>query len=99
MKKTTCRNLRGACDAEIQGKTPEEMGENSKQHVMEMMKSGDEDHKAAIASMQQLSKEEQMKWYEDFKKGFDSSMAFSEIATASTSSDFTSALGKPKFRS
>ncbi len=72
MKKTTCRNLRGACDAEIQGETPEEMGEKCKQHVMEMLQAGDEGHKAAVESMQQLSKEEQEKWYEDFKKGFDS---------------------------
>ena len=72
MKKTTCRDLRGACDAEIQGETPEEMAEKCKQHVMEMMQSGDEDHKAAVEKMMQLSKEEQEKWYEDFKKGFDS---------------------------
>ncbi len=39
MKETTCRDLRGACDTEIQGATAEEMGENSKQHVMEMMQS------------------------------------------------------------
>ena len=39
---------------------------------MEMIQSGDEDHKAAVESMMQLSKEEQEKWYEDFKKGFDS---------------------------
>ncbi len=72
MKKTTCKDLRGACDAEIQGETPEEMAENCKQHVMEMMQSEDESHKAAVESMMQLSKEEQEKWYEDFKKGFDS---------------------------
>ena len=72
MKKTTCRDLRGACDAEIQGETPEEMAEKCKQHVMEMIQSGDEDHKAAVGSMMQLSKEEQEKWYEDFKKDFDS---------------------------
>ncbi len=72
MKKTTCRELRGSCDVEISGETPEEMGENSKKHVMEMVHSGDEGHKAAIESMQQLSKEEQMKWYEDFKSNFDS---------------------------
>lgn len=70
MKKTTCRDLRGSCDAEIQGETPEEMAENCKQHVMEMIQSGDEGHKAAVESMQQLSKEEQVQWYEGFKKGF-----------------------------
>ncbi|MCH7738504.1 MAG: DUF1059 domain-containing protein [Chloroflexi bacterium] len=72
MKKTTCKNLGGTCDAEIQGETPEEMGEKSKQHVMEMMQSGDQDHKAAVEKMMQLSKEEQEKWYDDFQKSFDS---------------------------
>ena len=48
MKKTTCRDLRGACDTENQGATAEGMGENSKQHVMEMMQSGDDAHKAAV---------------------------------------------------
>ena len=72
MKKTTCRNLRGACDAEILGETAEEMGENCKQHVMEMMQSADEDHKAAVESMMQLSKEDQEKWFEDFKSSFGS---------------------------
>ena len=38
MKKTTCKDLRGACDAIILGETPEEMGENSKKHVMEMIR-------------------------------------------------------------
>jgi len=71
MKKATCRELRGACDFEITGNTPEEMGENSKKHAMEMVQSGDADHKAAMESMMQVSKEEQMKWYEDFKNGFD----------------------------
>ncbi len=72
MKTTTCRGLRGSCDAEIQGETAEEMGETCKQHVMEMIQSGDEGHKAAVESMQQLSQEEQVQWYEDFKKGFNS---------------------------
>ena len=72
MKKTTCRGLRGACGVEIQGETPEEMGENSRQHVMEMMQTGDEDHKAAVESMMQLSQEEQQQWFEDFMNGFDS---------------------------
>ena len=71
MKKTTCKDLRGACDAEITGETPEEMGENSKKHVMEMMSAGDEAHKVAVQEMMQLSKEDQQKWYEEFKSGFD----------------------------
>ncbi|MEE8466646.1 MAG: DUF1059 domain-containing protein [Dehalococcoidia bacterium] len=72
MKKTTCRDLRGACDAEILGETADEMANNSRQHVMEMMQAEDEDHKAAVASMMELSDEEKGKWFEDFKSGFDS---------------------------
>jgi polyhydroxyalkanoate synthesis regulator phasin len=72
MKKTTCRDLRGACDAVILGETAEEMAENSKQHVMEMVQSGDEDHKAAVDSMMKLSQEEQEKWFQDFRNRFNS---------------------------
>jgi len=54
------------------GNTPEEMGENSKQHVMEMVQAGDKDHMKAIEDMQKLSPKEQMKWYQDFKNNFDS---------------------------
>jgi hypothetical protein len=46
------------------------MGENCKKHVMEMIQAGDAGHQAAAQSMMSLSKEEQMRWYEEFKKGF-----------------------------
>lgn len=39
---------------------------------MEIIQAEDEDHKAAVASMIQLSEEEKQKWFEDFKNGFDS---------------------------
>ena len=55
-----------------QGETAEEMGAKCRKHVMEMMQSGDEDHKAAVESMMQLSKEEQEKWYDEFRSKFDS---------------------------
>ncbi len=71
MKKTTCKELRGACDAEIVGATPEEMGENSKKHVMEMVQSGDQAHMDSIEAMKSLSPDQQMKWYEDFMNNFD----------------------------
>ncbi len=71
MKKTTCNNLRGACDAEITGSTPEEMGTNSKKHVMEMIQSGDQAHIDAVESMKNLTPEDQKAWYDDFVKGFD----------------------------
>ena len=41
MKQTTCRNLRGACDAVITGDTAAAMGAASKQHVMQMLQAGD----------------------------------------------------------
>ena len=71
MKKTTCKNLRGACDLEITGATFEEMSGNCKKHVMEMMQKGDESHNAAMNEMMKLSAEDQQRWYEDFKNGFD----------------------------
>ena len=55
-----------------QGETAEEMGAKCGQHVMEMMQSGDEDNKAAVESMMQLSKEEQEKGYDEFRSKFDS---------------------------
>ena len=51
------------------------MGANCRQHVMEIMQSGDEDHKAAVENMMQLSKEEQEKWYDEFRSKFDSLQA------------------------
>ena len=67
MKKATCRDMRGACDAEFEGETPREMGQICRQHVMEMVQSGDEAHKTAMDNMLELGKEEQEKWYEDFR--------------------------------
>ena len=55
-----------------QGETAEEMGAKCRQHVMEMLQSGDEGHKAAVESMMQLSKEEQEKWCDEFRSKFDS---------------------------
>ncbi len=72
MKKTTCKDLRGACDEEITGSTPEEMGENSKKHVMTMVNKGDVAHIQAIQAMMKLSEDEQKRWYEGWKKDFDS---------------------------
>lgn len=72
MKKTTCRNLRGACEEIIVGETAGEMGENSKQHIMKMVKAGDKGHKKAIEEMMALSKEDQRKWYKGFEDSFDS---------------------------
>ena len=72
MKKTTCRELKGACDEVITGETAEEMGGNSRKHVMEMVESGDQPHLDAIEEMKKLPPEEQQKWYQDFTESFDS---------------------------
>lgn len=55
----------------IQGDTPEAMGNACKQHVMEMMQSGDELHTQAVQKWMLLSREEHEKWFDDFKKRFD----------------------------
>jgi len=72
MKKTTCNNLGGACDEVITGETSAEMGENSRNHVMQKIQAGDEAHKKAMDDMMALSPEDQQKWYKDFEDGFDS---------------------------
>jgi len=72
VKKTTCKNLRGVCDTEISGNTAEEMGENGKQHVMDMILDGDQAHTDAVEAMQNLSPEDQQKWFAEFVASFDS---------------------------
>ncbi len=72
MKKATCNNLGGACDEVINGETSAEMGENSRNHVMQKIQAGDEAHKKAMDEMMALSPEDQQKWYKDFEDSFDS---------------------------
>ena len=72
MKKTTCNNLGGACDEVLTGKTASEMGENSKNHVMQKVQAGDEAHKKAMEEMMALSSADQQKWYKDFEDSFSS---------------------------
>ena len=72
MKQTTCNNLGGACDLVLTGETAEEMGGNSRKHVMEMVQAGDEAHKKAMDDMMSLSAEDQQKWYKDFQDNFSS---------------------------
>ena len=72
MKKTTCNKLGGACDEVLTGETSVEMGENSKQHVINMVMSGDHPHKKAMDEMMALSHEDQMKWFKEFEDNFDS---------------------------
>lgn len=68
----TCRQLGGACDKEFKAETFEEMAEMSKNHGMEMLKSGDEAHLEAMSQMKELMSEEgaMEKWMEGRRKEF-----------------------------
>lgn len=72
MKQAMCKDLMGACDEIITGETAEEMGQNSKFHIMEKVQAGDTEHQAAIEKMMTLAQEEQIEWYSDFAENFDS---------------------------
>ena len=48
MKTMTCRQLGGACDLEFRADSFDEMAALSKQHGMEMFKTGDQAHLAAM---------------------------------------------------
>lgn len=70
MKKLTCRDLGGPCDAEITGNSFEEMGKNSHAHVMEQINSGDEAHRAAADKMKNASPEEQKAMMTEYEKRY-----------------------------
>lgn len=72
MKQTTCSNLGGTCDEVITGETASEMGENSKNHVLQKIQAGDKSHKKAMKEMMALSPEDQQQWYKDFEDNFSS---------------------------
>jgi predicted small metal-binding protein len=73
MKKMTCKQLGGACNKEFTANSFEEMAQLSKQHGMEMFKSGDTDHLKAMNEMQTLmqSPEAMKEWFENKRKEFD----------------------------
>ncbi len=72
MKQATCKDLNGPCDVIITGDTPEEIGNNCRDHVMDMVNDGDQLHKDAIAAWMQKPKQEQEAFYKDFTANFDS---------------------------
>ena len=71
MKKLTCRDLGGPCDAEFTGESFEEIGKKSREHVIEQMQKGDEAHLAAANKMRSATPEQQKVMMADFKKKFD----------------------------
>ena len=70
MKKLTCKDLGGPCDAALTGETFQEIGEKSHGHVMAQIAAGDEAHKAAAEKMKNASPEEQHAMMADFQKKF-----------------------------
>ena len=71
MKKLSCRDLGGPCDAELIADTFEEMGNKSRQHVVEQIQAGDEDHKVAADKMTEATLEEQKAMMAELKSKFD----------------------------
>lgn len=73
MKKMTCKQLGGACDQVFEANTFEEMAALSKQHGMEMFKTGDQPHLQAMEKMRNLmnSPEAMKEWFEGKKKEFE----------------------------
>ena len=68
MKKMTCREMGGTCDAEIRGETAEEMMENGKNHVHGQT---DEGHQGLVKQMEGSSEEEMEAWKKDFATKFE----------------------------
>jgi predicted small metal-binding protein len=68
MKKIICSDLGGPseCEVEIRGNTPEEVGKNAQEHVMEEVEKADSAHQDAVENMQGLSPEEQQEKYAEY---------------------------------
>ena len=71
MKRLTCRDLGGPCDAEFSGGSFEEIGKKSREHVMEEMQKGDEAHLSAANKMRSATPEQQKAMMVEFKRKFD----------------------------
>ena len=73
MKTMTCRQLGGSCDVEFRASSFEEMAELSKQHGMDMFRSGDQAHLAAMEEMKSLmaDPEAMQRWFEEKRQEFE----------------------------
>lgn len=71
MKKLTCKDLGGPCDAEVTGNSFVEIGQRCREHVIEQINNGDAAHIAAAAKMRNASPEEQKSLMAEFEKRFD----------------------------
>ena len=73
MKTMTCEELGGACTMGFHANTFEEIAEQSKNHGMKMLKSGDQAHREAMQEMQELMETptDIAEWFENKRKEFD----------------------------
>jgi len=69
----TCKQLGGACDLEFHADTFEDIAEMSKEHGMEMLQKGDQDHINAMKEMGELMKDPEAikEWFENKKDEFE----------------------------
>ena len=70
MKRLTCKDLGGPCDAELTGNSFQEVGKKSYEHVIGQINAGDEAHKAAAAKMKTSSPEEQKSMMAEYEKNY-----------------------------
>lgn len=73
MKTMTCKQLGGACDTKLHGKSFEEIAQQSKNHVAEMFKANSQPHLNAANAMGTLMKTPggMEAWYESKRKEFE----------------------------
>ena len=69
MKRLSCRDLGGPCEAEFVADTFEEIGKKSHEHVVEQVQKGDEAHLSAANSMRSATQQKAM--MAKFRQKFD----------------------------
>ena len=70
VKKLTCRDLGGPCDAEITGNSFEEVGKKSHDHVVDQISRDDESHRAAAEKMRNATPEERKAMMAELEKKY-----------------------------
>jgi len=70
MKKFTCKEMGGTCEAVIEGNTAEEVSQKGQAHVEDMAARGDESHKALKEGMDAQGEEGKAKWWTEFQAKF-----------------------------
>jgi hypothetical protein len=72
MKTTTCKQLGGPCDFELQGDTADEVIKAQDRHLNNIVSSGDETHKGALKEMKGRWRHpiSGMTWYRNTKRDF-----------------------------